>query len=105
MHGAKRRGLLQWRQQLPYREVVPARGPVGLFRSACGDRWKQVFAFKRCTAGTIGIAVLQNQILPFLEQSRGGIPIKRKLQNDGIMLSQALLFARDVNLKAWVFGI
>ena len=53
----------------------------------------------------IGKAVLKNEVLPLLDNRRRGIPEQWKLEQDDVVVQQALLFDGDVDIEARVVAI
>ena len=49
--------------------------------------------------------MFEHEVLPLLDERRGRIPEHGKLEQDHIVIEQALLLAVYVDLEAWIFGV
>lgn len=94
---------MKGRQQFVHVEVVAAFPAISGATGTRGDCGKQQFAVQSVAARTVGEAVLQDQILPLLQQSRSVAPIERVLQNDDVMGEQGLLLVGNIDVEVGIF--
>ncbi len=105
MHLAETSRLFQWCEEGTQGKFLVAGLRIGVFRSGSGDGQHHAFAGQPVTVSAIGETVLQYQILPFLDERWRGIPEQRKLEQNDIMVQQALLLYRDVDVVARIIRI
>ena len=86
-------------------EAVAAFVAIGFLGTTGRDRRHQEAARQPGAARAIGPAVLQHQILPFLDDGGRRVPVEGVLQHDEIMIEQPLLLARDVDVEVGILGV
>ena len=61
-----------------------------------------ILAMQGCALVAVGPAVLQHQILPFLEQRGCAVPVERMLHHDDLVTDEQLLLTGDVDIEVRV---
>jgi hypothetical protein len=57
------------------------------------------------TALAIGKAVLEHEVLPLFQEGGCGVPVKRVLKNDHLMLEEERLLAWNVDIEIRIFFV
>ena len=104
-HAAERGCLLQGLQQLANRKVVVSLGPIGGLEPAGREGIEEDLVMQGGSLRAVGKAVLQHQVLPFLQDRGCRVPVKGVHKDHNLVLQQALLLAVDVDLEIRVLGI
>ncbi len=85
--------------------MVVALGPVGGFHTARGQGIEKYLAVQGGPVQAVGKPVLQDQVLPLLQDGGSGVPVERVLEHHHLVRQQALLLAFDIDLKIEILGV
>ena len=92
-------GLLERREQLPDREAVIALVLIRLLPASGRDDVQQLLAAEGASLPSVGPAMLEDEVLPLLQQRRRAVPEEGVLENDDVVGDEQRLLARHVDVE------
>ena len=91
--------------QFPDAIAVQPVSPVTGLIATGGQGFEGDLAGQGIAGGALGPGVLENQVVPLLDDGRCRVPVERVLEDNDVVAFAKLLFVGDINEEIWVAGV